>query len=132
VRLSLIADKKVLAFSMFKISKRRLAYLKQEFKCQLAPQYSRRTYQRWFDPNSNMEVDTPEAVTSFKEHFNGAVPIKRARMDLTTTSSDAAQLRKRKEAEKAYGRGRKISGKRSSQYALSFRALTATSEKHQG
>ncbi|PMD59730.1 BING4CT-domain-containing protein [Hyaloscypha bicolor E] len=29
-------------------------------------------------------------------------------MDLTTTSSDATQLRKRKEAEKAYGRGRKI------------------------
>jgi len=57
-----------------------------------------------------MEVDTPEAVAGFKEHFNGAVPIKRARLDLTTTSSDAAQLRKRKEAEKAYGRGRKISG----------------------
>ncbi|KAN0112638.1 WD40-repeat-containing domain protein [Hyaloscypha variabilis] len=58
-----------------------------------------------------MEVDTPEAVVGFKEHFNGAVPIKRARMDLTATSSDAAQLRKRKEAEKAYGRGRKISVK---------------------
>ncbi|KAH8758631.1 putative U3 small nucleolar RNA-associated protein 7 [Hyaloscypha sp. PMI_1271] len=55
-----------------------------------------------------MEVDAPDDVAGFKEHFNGAVPIKRARMDLTTTSSDAAQLRKRKEAEKAYGRGRKI------------------------
>jgi U3 small nucleolar RNA-associated protein 7 len=57
-----------------------------------------------------MEVDAPDDVAGFKEHFNGAVPIKRARMDLTTTSSDAAQLRKRKEAEKAYGRGRKIPG----------------------
>ncbi|KAE9375766.1 BING4CT-domain-containing protein, partial [Stipitochalara longipes BDJ] len=58
-----------------------------------------------------MEVDMPEDIAGFKEHFNGAVPIKRARMDLTTTSQDAAQLRKRKEAEKAYGRGRKISVK---------------------
>lgn len=57
-----------------------------------------------------MEVDTPEDVAGFKKHFNGAVPIKRARMDLTTTTSEAAQLRKRKEAEKAYGRGRKIPG----------------------
>jgi U3 small nucleolar RNA-associated protein 7 len=57
-----------------------------------------------------MEVDAPDDVAGLKEHFNGAVPIKRARMDLTTTSSDAAQLRKRKEAEKAYGRGRKIPG----------------------
>lgn len=57
-----------------------------------------------------MEVNTPKDVdvTGFKEHFNGAVPIKRARMDLTTTTSEAALLRKRKEAEKAYGRGRKI------------------------
>ncbi|PMD22655.1 putative U3 small nucleolar RNA-associated protein 7 [Hyaloscypha hepaticicola] len=59
-----------------------------------------------------MEVNTPKDVdvTGFKEHFNGAVPIKRARMDLTTTTSEAALLRKRKEAEKAYGRGRKIPG----------------------
>jgi U3 small nucleolar RNA-associated protein 7 len=57
-----------------------------------------------------MEVDTPEDVVGFKEYFNGAVPMKRARMDLTTTTSDAAQLRKRKEAEKVYGRGRKIPG----------------------
>jgi len=42
--------------------------------------------------------------------FNGTVPIKRARMDLTTTGSKAAQLRRRKEAEKEYGRGRKIPG----------------------
>jgi U3 small nucleolar RNA-associated protein 7 len=57
-----------------------------------------------------MEVDMSEEFTGFKEHFNGAVPIKRARMDLTTTTSEATQLRKRKEAEKAYGRGRKIPG----------------------
>jgi U3 small nucleolar RNA-associated protein 7 len=58
-----------------------------------------------------MEVDAPEEVAGFKEHFSGAVPIKRARMDLTTTTSETAQLRKRKEAEKTYGRGRKIPGK---------------------
>jgi U3 small nucleolar RNA-associated protein 7 len=40
-------------------------------------------------------------------HFNGAVPIKRARTELMAPDSDA-QLRRRKEAEKAYGRGRKI------------------------
>jgi U3 small nucleolar RNA-associated protein 7 len=57
-----------------------------------------------------MDVDISEDVAEFKEHFNGAVPIKRARMDLTTVTSDAAQLRRRKEAEKAYGRGRKIPG----------------------
>lgn len=54
-----------------------------------------------------MEVDTPDAPSGFKEHFNGAVPIKRARMDLAKVPGDA-QLRRRKEAEKAYGRGRKI------------------------
>lgn len=40
-------------------------------------------------------------------HFNGAVPIKRARTELMAPDSNA-QLRRRKEAEKAYGRGRKI------------------------
>ena len=42
-----------------------------------------------------------------KTHFNGAVPIKRARTELAPTQSEA-QIRRRKEAEKAYGRGRKI------------------------
>jgi len=57
------------------------------------------------DQETNMEVDTPKNldVTGFKEHFNGAVPIKRARMDLTTTTSEAALLRKRKEAERIRG-----------------------------
>ena len=45
--------------------------------------------------------------TVTKTHFNGAVPIKRARMELVPTQSEA-QIRRRKEAEKAYGRGRKI------------------------
>jgi U3 small nucleolar RNA-associated protein 7 len=45
------------------------------------------------------------AVT--KSHFSGAVPIKRARMELVPTQSES-QMRRRKEAEKAYGRGRKI------------------------
>jgi U3 small nucleolar RNA-associated protein 7 len=69
-----------------------------------------------------MEVDTPKDIdaTSFKEHFNRAVPIKRARMDLTTTTSEAAQLRRRKEAEKAYGRGRKIPGQRQTNVPSEF------------
>lgn len=69
-----------------------------------------RVHQRQF-VEANMEVDMSEEFTGFKDHFNGAVPIKRARMDLTTTTTEAAQIRKRKEAEKAYGRGRKIPGK---------------------
>lgn len=40
-------------------------------------------------------------------HFNGAVPIKRVRTELMAQDSDI-QLRRRKEAEKTYGRGRKI------------------------
>ncbi len=55
-----------------------------------------------------MDTDLVDAPSSGKQHFNGAVPIKRARLDLTTTTPDAAQIRRRKEAEKAYGRGRKI------------------------
>ncbi|RFU25400.1 hypothetical protein B7463_g10935, partial [Scytalidium lignicola] len=49
-------------------------------------------------------VDDTVAVT----HFNGAVPIKRARTDLATPTEQELQLRRRKAAEKAYGRGRKI------------------------
>lgn len=52
-------------------------------------------------------ADTMELVD--KSHFNGAVPIKRARTELTTTESESqSQLRRRKEANKAYGRGGKI------------------------
>lgn len=40
-------------------------------------------------------------------HFNGAVPMKRPRLDLVPKDQDS-QLRRRKEAQKAYGRGRKI------------------------
>lgn len=40
-------------------------------------------------------------------HFNGAVPIKRARTELMAPDSDT-QVRRRKEAERTYGRGRKI------------------------
>ncbi|KAF7861565.1 hypothetical protein EAF04_008127 [Stromatinia cepivora] len=44
-----------------------------------------------------------------KSHFNWAVPIKRARTELVTTESESqSQLRRRKEANKAYGRGGKI------------------------
>ncbi|KAF4636718.1 hypothetical protein G7Y89_g1360 [Cudoniella acicularis] len=55
-----------------------------------------------------MKVDQLEEASASKVHFNGAIPIKRSRSDLTTINSDAAQLRRRKEAENQYGRGRKI------------------------
>jgi U3 small nucleolar RNA-associated protein 7 len=55
-----------------------------------------------------MDVELADARSGDQGHFNGAVPMKRAQRDLTSTSADAAQVRKRKEAEKAYGRGRKI------------------------
>jgi U3 small nucleolar RNA-associated protein 7 len=45
--------------------------------------------------------------TDRREHRNGAVPIKRARLDLAPKDQES-QLRRRKEAQKAYGRGRKI------------------------
>ncbi|RDW82316.1 WD40 repeat-like protein [Coleophoma cylindrospora] len=41
-------------------------------------------------------------------YSNGAVPIKRARTELAPATESEAQLRRRKEAHKAYGRGRKI------------------------
>jgi U3 small nucleolar RNA-associated protein 7 len=54
-----------------------------------------------------MEVDTHDKTDYSKTHFNGAVPIKRARTELISTESEL-QLRRRKEAQKSYGRGRKI------------------------
>lgn len=54
-----------------------------------------------------MEIDRTE-VQGGTQHFNGAVPIKRARLDLATVEPDAALIRKQKEANKQYGRGRKI------------------------
>jgi U3 small nucleolar RNA-associated protein 7 len=50
-------------------------------------------------------VDTMDETAT--THFNGAVPVKRARTELMAPDSDS-QIRRRKEAEKAYGRGRKI------------------------
>jgi U3 small nucleolar RNA-associated protein 7 len=64
-----------------------------------------------------MEVDLADAPSG-SVPFNGTVPIKRARMDLITTGPNAAQLRRRKEAEKEYGRGRKIPGLHNSQSSL--------------
>ena len=54
-------------------------------------------------------TDTIQRREAFatNDHFNGAVPIKRARTELTTTTSQEEQ-RRRKEAQRAYGRGRKI------------------------
>jgi hypothetical protein len=58
-----------------------------------------------------MELNRPEAEASTKPYFNGSVPIKRARMELSTTNGpNAAQIRRQKEAEKQYGRGRKVPG----------------------
>jgi hypothetical protein len=57
-----------------------------------------------------MEVDQRETSSGSKEQFNGTVPIKRARMDLTSTKPTAAQLQKQKDAVSEYGRGRKIRG----------------------
>ena len=51
-------------------------------------------------------LELPDSTIT-KTHFNGAVPIKRARTELTSTEAES-QLRRRKEAQKAYGRGRKI------------------------
>ncbi|KAF7908620.1 uncharacterized protein EAF01_004375 [Botrytis porri] len=52
-------------------------------------------------------ADTMELTDN--SHSNGAVPIKRARTQLATTESESqSQLRRRKEANKAYGRGGKI------------------------
>lgn len=48
-----------------------------------------------------------EKPTITKIHFDGAVPIKRARTELAPPQPDA-QIRRRREAEKTYGRGRKI------------------------
>ncbi|KAF7954269.1 hypothetical protein EAE96_005398 [Botrytis aclada] len=52
-------------------------------------------------------ADTMELTDN--SHSNGAVPIKRARTELATTETESqSQLRRRKEANKAYGRGGKI------------------------
>lgn len=56
-----------------------------------------------------MEVDLADE-TAQQSHFNGALSLPGARTDLTKSGPDAAQLRRRKEAEMAYGRGRKIPG----------------------
>lgn len=53
------------------------------------------------------EIMELEDLTSTKTHFNGALPLKRARTDLVPISNET-QVRRRKEAEKAYGRGKKI------------------------
>jgi U3 small nucleolar RNA-associated protein 7 len=55
-----------------------------------------------------MELDLAEAPRRAQEYFNGAVPIKRARMELTTKEPNALQIRRQKEAQKAYGRGKRI------------------------
>jgi U3 small nucleolar RNA-associated protein 7 len=53
--------------------------------------------------DDTMEVPGPTAAV---DHFNGSIPIKRARTELTTTSS--SQLRRQAQAQSEYGRGKKI------------------------
>jgi U3 small nucleolar RNA-associated protein 7 len=51
-------------------------------------------------------VEGPADTTIANTHFNGAVPVKRARLSIPRDQD--SQLRRRKEAQQAYGRGRKI------------------------
>ncbi|CAL3973553.1 unnamed protein product [Diplocarpon coronariae] len=57
---------------------------------------------------SEMKLDWPEVEGGPKRHFQGSNQIQRARMDLTATAPDATLIRRQKEANKQYGRGRKI------------------------
>ncbi|KAK2627532.1 hypothetical protein QTJ16_003498 [Diplocarpon rosae] len=57
---------------------------------------------------STMELDRLEIKGGPKHYLNGAVPINRARMGLTATAPDATLIRRQREANKQYGRGRKI------------------------
>jgi hypothetical protein len=57
----------------------------------------------------NMDVDLTDEAAQ-RTHLNGSVPSERPQTELTKANHDAAQLQRRKEAEKAYGRGRKIPG----------------------
>ena len=58
---------------------------------------------------SKMEADTLEAPTS-KRHQNGAVTVKKSRVDLVPQAEREKQ-RRQKEADRAYGRGKKIDTK---------------------
>ena len=53
-------------------------------------------------------MSEPKDLTVAETHINGAVPLKRARIQLALAIQSDVQIRRRKEAEKAYGRGRKI------------------------
>ncbi|KAK6582065.1 hypothetical protein PZA11_005762 [Diplocarpon coronariae] len=57
---------------------------------------------------SEIKLDWPEVEGGPKRHFQGSNQIQRARMDLTATAPDATLIRRQKEANKQYGRGRKI------------------------
>jgi U3 small nucleolar RNA-associated protein 7 len=52
-------------------------------------------------------IDRPQTGTATKTHFKGALPIIRASTDLVERKDDA-QLRRHREAKKAYGRGKAI------------------------
>ena len=56
-----------------------------------------------------MELDLLESEEASKSYLNGAVSGKRTNMELST--KEAAQVRRQKEAEKEYGRGKKVPGR---------------------
>jgi len=70
-----------------------------------------------------MELDLADVPTGSNEYFNGAVPIKRPRLDLITNDSEGAQIRRRKDAEKTYGRGKKIPCRLPSESELPLKRL---------
>ncbi|KAI1007591.1 putative U3 small nucleolar RNA-associated protein 7 [Podosphaera aphanis] len=53
-----------------------------------------------------MNSSLTKAPVESSVHFSGAIPIEHPRLEISTTND--AQLRKEKEAEKVYGRGQKI------------------------
>lgn len=56
-----------------------------------------------------MEVDLLESEEASRSYLDGALAVKRPNMELST--KEAAQVRRQKEAEKEYGRGKKIPGR---------------------
>lgn len=58
-----------------------------------------------------MELSHLKDASVLANYSNGAVPIKKARTELSTAGSSEAQIRRQKEADKKYGGGRKIAGK---------------------
>lgn len=56
-----------------------------------------------------MDEITEDIRSNSKHHFNGSIPIKRARTELTEVDSSKSQMKRHNQAQKEYGRGKKIS-----------------------